>query len=134
MYDKFLAKFESIFSDVDNFTPENMESLVQDSLKMFKDLQEKLESSDPKVQEKALKTTIELKRKLEAQAKSIYETTKMNEKQLDEFMHDPKNFSKKDWNSMEKAEDRLESYQKELKDSIKPPKAKRAKKKKWMSS
>lgn len=140
MYGKFLEKFESIFSDVDNFTPENMESLVDESLKMFKDLQEKLESGDPKVQEKALETTIELKRRLEDQAKSIYETTKMNEKQLDEFMKNPQNFDKKEWASLEKAQEDLKDYQKELRKTgkhegeHKHKKAKRSKKKGWIAS
>lgn len=137
MYAKFLEKFEDIFGDINNFTPENMEGLVEESLKMFKDLQQKLESPDPKVQEKALQTTVELKKKLEQQAQEIYDTTQMDNKDLNEFLENPKNFDKKEWQSLEKAQKNLKEYSKNLKESGKPKKKtkkRRSSKNGWIAS
>jgi hypothetical protein len=81
-------------------TPEKLQSLIQETLKVFQLLQTKINSNDPKEKEEALGMALQLKQALEAQAENLCKSVGMNPSQLAEFVSNPENFSKDEWDTL----------------------------------
>ena len=126
-----LEKIEEIFSVEDKFSPENMERLIQETLSFFYEMQEKLESNDPKVKEEAMALAEALKTKLEEQAKILCEANGMDPSKLENYLEEPSNFSEEEWKAIEQAKSDIAFLQQDLKPEKKPKKKKKAAKE-WL--
>jgi hypothetical protein len=124
-----MDKIEEIFGHPERFTPENMESLVHETLKFFSDLRLKLESKDEKEREEGIAIASALKTKLEEQAANLCQSVGMDPHALEAYINDPSNFTEQQVQAMNKAKADLEDYKKEIaKDSgstVKAPKKKK---------
>jgi len=103
-------KIEELFGNPQKFNPENLESLVQESVKFFNELKANVESPDAKVREEALQLAISLQTKLEQKALSLCESIGMDPSAIEAYVNTPSHFSPEEWQSMEKAKTELESY------------------------
>ncbi len=105
-----IEKIEELFGHPEQFTPENMENLIHETVKFFNELKTKIDSSDAKVREEALQVASSLKTKLEEQALALCESIGMNPQTLEAYINTPTNFSVEEWQAMEKAKTELENY------------------------
>ncbi len=80
-------------NNLEDFKPEQLDSLVREAVNAFHSIQEKAKSTDPKDVEKAMETALDLKSSLESQLKSMMETLGIDMEELSTFMSDPSNFS-----------------------------------------
>lgn len=110
MANAVIEKIDELFGHPEKFTPENMESLVHETLKFFNDLKEQLTSSDEKVRNEALKLAAEIKSKLEEQALALCESLGMDPQALEAYVSTPANFSTDEWQSIAKAKTELQNY------------------------
>jgi hypothetical protein len=110
MASSVLKKFEEFFSKPDQFTPENMESFVQEMIALLMDLQVKIISPDEKERELARKMAEEMKSKMEEQVQKLCETLGINSQDIAQFINNPEHFSSKDWQTMQNVKSEIEKY------------------------
>lgn len=127
MQEEVLSKFEDMFSDINNFTPEKLESLIKQILETFKEIKVKLDSKDEKEKAEAVETLILLKAKIQEYAEEIYRNTQMSSEQIKEFIENPKNFNQDEWRSLGDAQKELEDYKEEMTEIAEKPTRKKKK-------
>ncbi|MBF8263140.1 MAG: hypothetical protein HW387_805 [Parachlamydiales bacterium] len=109
-----LKQIEELFENPDQFSPENMEKLVNETVTFFNDMKIKLESPDQKVREEALNVASQLKAKLEEQAKTLCKSIGMDPAALESYINTPNNFSTDEWQAMENAKTEIANYKASL--------------------
>jgi hypothetical protein len=114
MSSKSLKNFDELFKDLNTFSPDKIENLVHESLKLFEYLRDKLQSTDPQEREKAMVLAQELQKKLEEQAEKALKETGMDRAQLEQFLASQSNFAPEEWNVLEKTQQELSAYQADL--------------------
>jgi hypothetical protein len=114
MKTKILEKFDEIFSDLNNLSPEKLETLVHESLKFFDDLKVALDSPNEEEKKEALKIAQQLQKKLEEQAEKAYKASGMTKEQISAFMENPANFSQEEWAAFQSAKTELFDFQKDI--------------------
>ena len=119
MSSPFVEKIEEFFSKPDQFTSENMESFVQETIRFFIDLQAKINSPDEKDREAARKAAEEMKAKLEDQVLKLCESMGMSSQEITQHINTAAHFSPKDWQALQNAKTEIEKY----KESLTAPKA-----------
>jgi len=115
MKDK-INKIKDLFSNFKDLTPESVEQIVGETLKVFTDIMGKLNSPDEKERSEALAIATELRDTLEGQAKEAMKAAGMDEEELSAFLNNPQHFSSEEWQTLQNAKDDMNSYQKELKE------------------
>jgi hypothetical protein len=110
MTNAIIDKIQKLFGEPGQFTPENMESLIRETVEFFNELKTKLQSPDEKVREEATQVASALKTKLEEQAVALCESLGMDPKVLEAYINTPANFSTEEWQAMEKAKAELQNY------------------------
>jgi len=115
MRDK-IKQIEELFSNFDNLTPESVEKIVSETLKIFTDVMSKLNSSDEKERTEALQLATELRTILESKAKEAMKSIGMDEEELTAFMSNPEHFSPTEWQALGQAKEEMQSFQENLKE------------------
>jgi hypothetical protein len=110
MSNSVIKKFEDFFSKPDQFTPENMESFVQETITIMMDLQAKLISPDEKERESARKMAEEMKSKMEELVQKLCETLGINSQDIVQYINNPEHFSSKEWQTMQNVKSEIEKY------------------------
>jgi len=80
---------QDALSDVDNLSPEKIETLLQEALKTLASLQEKVQSTDPKEREEALQMALALKEAMQAQTEEISQMAGIDVEEFSSFAKDP---------------------------------------------
>lgn len=111
-----IDKIKDLLSNLDKLTPDSIESIVGETLKVFTDVVTKLNSPDEKERNEALNLATELRDTLEGQAKNALGSLGMDEEELKAFMSNPSHFTGEEWGALEKAKNEMASYKKELVD------------------
>ena len=114
MANPFLNKIEEFFGKPDQFTPEKMESFVQETISFFMDLQAKINSPDEKDREAAKKSAEEMKAKLEEQLLKLCESVGMSPQEITQHINTAAHFSPKDWEAIQSAKTEIEKYKESL--------------------
>lgn len=114
MIQEFINKLKGSFSDLKNLSPQRMQELIQDTMKVFQELQEKMASSDPKVKEEAIASAQELKEAFELQAQSLYQAVNLNPDELADFIEDAENFSAEEWSAVGAVKQDLDTFKKQF--------------------
>ena len=109
-----LEKIEEIFRDPEQFSQENVQKLVQETLQFFGDLKLKLQSNDEKVRTEALETASILKLKLEEQAMALCKSIGMDPKSLENYIGNPSHFTSEEWNSIERTKTEMDEFKEGL--------------------
>lgn len=139
MSNDLMEKMAKVFKTPEQFSLENIEGLVHETLKFFSELKTKLESPNEKVREEAMNTAMALKTQLEEQALALCDSIGMDPQSLEKFINTSANFSSEEWQIMEKAKNELAGYQNEIAakgnlSSQSTPKKKRSPAKEWLVS
>lgn len=116
-----IKQFQDVLGNLEQFSPEKLQALIQDTLKVFQDLQQRINSSNPEDREEALGAALELKNALETQAAALAQSVGMDPNQLEKFIENPSNFSKEEWEAMGSARQDLTDFQQHLTRSINHP-------------
>lgn len=109
-----LDRLDELFGDINDITPEKMESLVKESIKAFEKVITQLNSSDEKEREEAKKAAEKLRDTLEKHSRKAMESINMSAKELEAFTSNPNNFSPEEWEAMQQARQDLMAYQKDM--------------------
>ena len=109
-----IQQLQETFGDLGAFTPEKLQALIQETLKAFHLIQSKIQSKDPKEREEGLIMALELKQALERQAEALCKTVGMDPVQLSQFVENPENFSKEEWDTLGVAKQELDVLKKGL--------------------
>jgi len=115
MEDK-INNIKELFSNFQELTPESVEKIVGETLKVFSEIMGKLNSSDEKERTEALAMATELRETLEKQAKEAMKAAGMDEEELQAFLSNPQNFSSEEWGSLQQAKGEMKSFQSNLKE------------------
>ena len=78
----FQQMLQETFGDLQNLTPEKLQGLVQETVKVFTLLQENMKSADPKVKAEAMDQALNLRDTLQTQANTICKQLGMVPSQL----------------------------------------------------
>ena len=114
MSDNKFNKIKELFSNFKDMTPESVEKIVGETLKIFTEITEKLNSSNEEEKQEALALATELRSLLEEQAKNAMKSIGMDEEELNAFLNNPQNFSPEEWLSLDQAKSEMKDYRKEL--------------------
>ncbi|MEL7431672.1 MAG: hypothetical protein AAGI90_03985 [Chlamydiota bacterium] len=141
MEDK-IQKLEELYENISDLTPEKMESVVGESIHIFEQILDKLNSGSPEEREKASKYAERLKVQLEKQSKKALGALKISNEELEAFTSNRSNFSDAEWEALSKAKEELNLYRDHIKntkhiDEIEKehskPKGARTKNAKWLA-
>jgi hypothetical protein len=111
---QLIQQIEESFGDVSSFSPAKMQALIQETLKYFQVLQEKIASGDDIARQQALEDSLKLKAALEEQASKLCALIGIDPTQLAEMVKNPNNFSKGEWDSLSTVKEELANFKKEL--------------------
>lgn len=100
MSQKIIKQLEEVFGNMNEFSPEKLQGLVQETMRTLELIQNKVKSEDPKEKEEGLKIALEFKQALESQAEVLCKSVGMDPVQLSEFVQNPDNFSKEEWDTL----------------------------------
>ncbi len=89
----YLEALKETFESPQEFTPEKLQKLIQETMDYFREMQEKFASKDPAVRDAAMKAALEMKVALEAQMESICKLTGLDPAQLSSFAEDTSRMS-----------------------------------------
>ncbi len=129
---KSLDQIEKLKEQLGDISPENLEGVIHNSLKLFHEVLQKLQSEDPKEKEKALEMAESLRKSLQEQSEKAMEAVAMSAKELEAFTNNPDNFSQEEWEALQEAKKNLTDFQKDAKERglVHSPSVKKAKKQK----
>ncbi len=82
MATSYKSLIQETFSDVHTLTPEKIMFLVDETMRYFQQMQERLTSTEPAVREQLMKESLELREVLEKQMASFCDATGMDPAQL----------------------------------------------------
>ena len=122
---QFEKLIEETFSDLQNISVEKFQGLIQETMKVFTALQEKMKSEDPKEREEAMQAALSLRETLQQQAESICKKLGMNPEQLTSFAETPANFSDDEWKDLSEAKQDLDAFKKQFVPKTPPKKSKK---------
>ena len=122
MTQDLIKKLKESFGDLSNLSPDKMQELIQDTLETFRYLQGKMESKDPADREDAVQVALKLKEAFEEEANKLYESIQMDPERVTEFMENPTNFSKEDWEAVSAMTSDLKEFRKEITPQNRAPK------------
>jgi hypothetical protein len=114
MFDNIEEKIEGLFGHPENFSPENMQTLINETLQFFNELKQKLASPNEKDREEAKAFANALKTKLEEKAMALCQSLGMDLKTLENYIKNPANFSSAEWQAMSQAQSDLDAYKQEI--------------------
>ena len=92
---------------------EKVLGLMDETLSFFREIKAKLESNDPAKQKEAYEETMEMKRILESQMKTLSEKTGLNLAELAALADDTNNMSPDERGAIEAAKAKLQQIQEE---------------------
>lgn len=92
---------------------EKVLGLMDETLSFFREIKAKLESNDPSKQKEAYEETMEMKRILESQMKTLSEKTGLNLAELAALADDTNNMSPDERGAIEAAKAKLQQIQEE---------------------
>ncbi len=114
MTHSLIKQLKETLGNLENFSPEKLQGIIQETLKTFQELQEKLQSPDPRVREKAMDTALVLKTSLEEQTASLCHSMGMSPTELSRFVENPANFSQTEWEALGSAKADLDTFKQTL--------------------
>jgi len=126
---------QEAFSDLKTLTPDKLQTLIQETMKVFMVLQEKAKSTDPEARDEAVKTAFSLKETLQAQTEALCQKLGMDPSQLALFAENAANFSGEEWDQLGGVKKEMEAFKQEFApQSKKAPIVKKTKKapKTWL--
>lgn len=135
-----IEKLEDLFKNISTLSPEQVEDVVHQFVKVFEQLVTKMQTGSEKDKEEAFAQAESLRNTLEAQASKILEDSGFSYKEIQEYASNKENFSEEEWKAMQAAKAELEEYQNHLTEtgfSEETPKKKtprRIKKAAWIPS
>src|SRR5258708_4873799 len=100
---------QDAFGDLDNLSPEKIEGLVQEAVKIFTALKEKTHSTDPKQREEALKTALSLKKAMEAQTEELSKLAGIDPASFSSLAENQELFTPETWAELTSAQQELEA-------------------------
>lgn len=137
MTHNLIKQLEETLGDLEHFSPEKLQDLIQETLKTFQELQTQIQSTDPREREKAVDLAMSLKASLEEQTLSLCQSIGMNPQELAKFVENPSNFSKEEWEALGAAKADLDAFKQQLSSSEEPRtaplKKKKASEKSWIA-
>lgn len=80
-----LEQLKETVGDMTNVQPEKFEALIQETIKVLKTIQEKVQSKDEKLKEEGIKMALELKEGIEKQAEELCKVAGLDILQLDQM-------------------------------------------------
>ena len=108
----FEKLLQDTLGDLDGLSPEKIERLVQEALKMLSSLQEKSKSADQNERNEALQTALSLKTVLQKQAEAFSKSAGINPQDLASLAQDESLFSEDMLKELNIAKGRFEALQK----------------------
>lgn len=105
---------QEAFSDLKALTPDKLQNLIQETMKVFMVLQEKAKSSDPEARNEAVKAAFSLKETLQAQTESLCQKLGMDPSQLALFAENATNFSGEEWDHLSSVKKEMEAFKQEF--------------------
>jgi hypothetical protein len=112
----YLESLKGVFGDLAGLTPDKLQGFVAETMKQLSDLQEKIQSSDPKVREEGIKAAQELKEVLESQMDSMAKLIGEDPAQLAALMGNARAMDTQDQEILENAKEQF----KHIKSSFSP--------------
>lgn len=96
MTNSYLSSLQEILSGGAQINPEKIKAFVDETVKMLTSLKTQMVSEDPDQRQKALETSLELKKALDTQMESFYKSTGLDPAQMQtmaqEIAKDPSGF------------------------------------------
>ena len=107
-------KLKSLFENFDEVTPDSLQNLIGESIKVFEDIVSKLNSPDEEERKKALQQAEELRDTLEKQAQTALDKAGLDKSAVNKFINNPDNFSPEEWEAIQGAKKEISSYEDDL--------------------
>jgi|SRR5579872_3932896 len=105
---------QEAFSDLQNLSPDKLQGLIQETMKVLMALQQKAKSENAAERDEAIKAAFSLKETLQAQAEAVCKKLGMDPSQLALFAETASNFSGEEWDQLSGVKKDLEDFKKEF--------------------
>lgn len=96
MLESYLELLNQTFAEPTSVATEKLKSLIEETMRLFKEIREKFGSKDPKDREEAMRLSMEMKQALEAQMDHISKITGIDPSQFAAFSENSGNLSKEE--------------------------------------
>lgn len=107
MSNTYLELLKQMFGDPTQLSPEKLEALIEETMKFFREIQEKIQSNDPKLRDEALQASLEVKQALEQQMDVLCKMTGLDHAQLMAMAKNPNNMNSEEWKLVEEVRKKL---------------------------
>ncbi len=107
-------QIQEAFSDLQNLSPDKLQGLIHETMKVLMTLQQKAKSENPADRDEAIKAAFSLKETLQAQAEIVCKKLGMDPSQLTLFAETASNFSGEEWDQLSGVKKELDEFKKEF--------------------
>ena len=121
------------FSDLKNLNMDKFHVLLQETIKVFTNLNERTQSEDPKVREEALVEATTLKDTFQTQADTICQKLGLSPEQISSFAETGPNFSAAEWERLGGLKQEMDEFKTKLRPNAPKVPAKKSKNKTWLA-
>lgn len=106
----YLDLLNETFSDPSKLSLENLKNFVNETVKFFSEIKEKMASGDPVATEEALKTSYSVKAVLEDKMDDLCKLTGLDPSQLSMMSENPDNLNSDEYNLVKEAKNQLSVF------------------------
>ncbi len=85
MLENYLELLNQTFTEPNAVPTEKLKTLIEETMRLFREIREKFTSKDPKDREEAMQLSMEMKQALEAQMENISKVTGIDPSQFSSF-------------------------------------------------
>ena len=122
MTQDIIRKIQESFADGANLSSEKLQEFVQETLQVFRVIQNKMNSKEPGDREEAVLIATQLKDTFEKQAEKLDASIDVDPEQLMDFMENSGNFSQKEWETISMMKKEINEFRKQSNPNKKSPK------------
>lgn len=101
---KIIESMDQLFSNFEKVDMKSLDNFLQEILKLFSYLQEKLNSKDEAEKREALELAEQLQNKLSGLAEKAYAASGLTPEKVKQVLSNPKNFKPEEWSAIQKLE------------------------------
>lgn len=115
-----LNRFDEIFQNPEQFSPENLRALLHEMLHCLGELKTQLQSKDESVRREALDVIVQIRSSLQEKSIALCQSVGMDQKTFEQYMSDASHFSTEEWTAMEQTKTELADFRQEVGEVLEP--------------
>lgn len=109
-----IESLDQLFGNFEKVDLKSLDTFLQDILKLFSYLQEKLNSKDEAEKKEAMELAEQLQAKLNTVAQKAYAASGLTPEKIEQFVSNRKNFDADQWAALQNLQGNINNYQSKI--------------------